>query len=58
LALDLDEHAKKYGRKTITKTLTLEIPAYLNTFADSQRIDFSKTLQSALTEMYQRQLAN
>ena len=56
LALDIDEYAKKHGRKTITKTLTLEIPAYLNTFADSQHINFSQALQESLTEKYRQQL--
>jgi len=55
LALDIDEYAKKYGSKTITKPLALEIPAYLNTFAESQRLDFSKVMQDSLNDLYQRQ---
>jgi len=58
LALDIDEYAKKYGCKTITKPLTLEIPTYLNTFAESQHINFSQVLKESLTEKYHQQLGN
>jgi predicted RNase H-like HicB family nuclease len=52
LALDLDEYAKKYGKNNVTKNLELEMPAYLNTFAESQRINYSQVLQESLAEKY------
>jgi len=56
LALDIDEYAKKYGNKTVTKTLTLdlEIPAYLNTFVETQNFDFSKAVQEVIAERYEQ----
>lgn len=55
LALDMDEYAEKYGNKAVRKNLT--IPAWLNTFAESNHVNFSQVLQDSLTEMYQRQNA-
>lgn len=46
LALDMDSYAEKYGDKAVRKNLT--IPAWLNTFAEKQNINFSKVLQDAL----------
>jgi predicted RNase H-like HicB family nuclease len=53
LALDMDAYAEKYGDKAIRKNLT--IPAWLNTFAESQHINFSQVLQDSLTKMYEQQ---
>ena len=50
LVLDMDTFAEKYGDKSVRKNLT--IPAWLNTFAQSQQINFSQVLQDSLTEMY------
>lgn len=50
LVLDMDAYAEKYGKKTIRKNLT--IPAWLNTFAEQQHINFSKVLQDALLSIY------
>jgi predicted RNase H-like HicB family nuclease len=50
LALDLDEHSKKYGSQPIDQTL--KIPAYLNTFAETQRLDLSKIVQDTLSDLY------
>lgn len=50
LPLDMDAYAEKYGDKAVRKNLT--IPAWLNTFAESQSINFSKVLQDSLTEIY------
>ena len=42
----MDSYAEKYGDKAVRKNLT--IPAWLNTFAEKQNINFSKVLQDAL----------
>jgi hypothetical protein len=57
LVLDLDGYSKKYGRNTVVKNLDIEIPAYLDTFAESQRLDLSKVMQDSLNDLYQRQHA-
>ena len=50
LVLDMDAYAEKYGEKAVRKNLT--IPAWLNTFAESNHINFSKVLQDSLTALY------
>lgn len=55
LVLDMDAYAEKYGNKAVRKNLT--IPAWLNTFAESNQINFSQVLQDALTAMYQQKQA-
>ena len=55
LTLDMDTYAEKYGQKAVRKNLT--IPAWLNTFAESQHLNFSQVLSDALTTMY-RQIQN
>jgi len=52
LVLDMDEYARKFGRKTIKKTMDLELPAYLATFAESRRLDISRIAQDAISELY------
>lgn len=52
LVLDMDSYAEKYGSKSVRKNLT--IPAWLNTFAETNNINFSQVLQDALTSMYQQ----
>jgi len=54
LALDIAEYAKKFGSEPIVINMTFEIPAYLNTFVESQRFDFSKLVQDSIAERYQR----
>lgn len=49
LLLDIDSYEEKYGEKAIRKNLT--IPAWLNTFAEKNNINFSKLLQDALLSM-------
>lgn len=44
--LDMDLYAEKYGEKTVRKNVT--IPAWLNTYAEKQKINFSQVLQEAL----------
>lgn len=51
LALDMDGYAEKYGEKAVRKNLT--IPAWLNTFAEKQHVNFSQVLTDALSTMYQ-----
>lgn len=52
LALDMDSYAEKYGEKAVRKNLT--IPAWLNTFAEANHINFSQVLQESLTAIYQQ----
>lgn len=52
LALDIDAYAEKYGEKAIRKNLT--IPAWLNTFAEKNHVNFSQVLQDSLTAIYQQ----
>ena len=52
LVLDMDAYAEKYGEKAVRKNLT--IPAWLNTFAEKNHINFSQVLQDALTALYQK----
>lgn len=53
LVLDMDAYSEKYGTKAVRKNLT--IPAWLNTFAEKNGINFSQVLQDSLTAMYQKQ---
>lgn len=46
ILLDMDAYADKYGEKAVRKNVT--IPAWLNTFAEKQKINFSQVLQEAL----------
>ena len=46
--LDMDAYAEKYDKKAVRKNCT--IPAWLNTAAEKQHINFSAALQSALME--------
>lgn len=50
-SLDIDAYAEKYGEKSVRKNLT--IPAWLNTFAEKNNINFSQVLQEALLKMSQ-----
>ena len=51
LLLDIDSYEEKYGEKAVRKNLT--IPAWLNTFAEKNNINFSKLLQETLFSMAQ-----
>lgn len=50
--LDIEAYAEKYGEKSVRKNLT--IPAWLNTFAEKNNINFSQILQDALLTMAQK----
>ena len=51
LVHDMDAYAEKYGDKAVRKNLT--IPAWLNTFAEKNHINFSQVLQDSLIAIYQ-----
>jgi predicted RNase H-like HicB family nuclease len=51
LVLEMEAYAEKYGNKAVRKNLT--IPAWLNTYAESNHINFSQVLQESLIEMFQ-----
>lgn len=51
LLLDIDAYEEKYGEKAVRKNLT--IPAWLNTFAEKNNINFSQLLQDALFSLAQ-----
>lgn len=55
LVLDMDAYAEKYGKKAVRKSLT--IPAWLNTFAENNHLNFSQVLQNALVELYREERA-
>lgn len=46
IVLDMDSYSEKYGKKAVRKNLT--IPAWLNTLAEKEQINFSTVLQNAL----------
>lgn len=46
ILLDMDSYAEKYGDKAIRKNCT--IPAWLNTAAEKNNVNFSAVLQKAL----------
>ena len=48
VSVNLDEHKKKYETKSVKKTLS--IPAWLNTIAEKENVNFSQLLQKALME--------
>lgn len=48
VTINLEDHKKKYETKSIKKTLS--IPAWLNTIAEKENVNFSQILQKALIE--------
>ena len=44
--LDMDAYAERYGEKSVRKNVT--IPAWLNSYAEKQKINFSQVLQEVL----------
>lgn len=48
VSVDLEEHKRKYEDKSVKKTLS--IPAWLNTIAEKENVNFSQILQKALME--------
>lgn len=51
--LDMDTFIETHTKKIVLKDLT--IPAWLNYFAEKNRIDLSRVLQDALTSIYETQ---
>lgn len=50
IALDMDAYAEKYGSKAVRKNVT--IPAWLNTWAEKNNVNFSKELTNTLTAKF------
>lgn len=50
-SLNITEYAEKYGEKAIRKNVT--IPAWLNTFAEKNNLNFSQILQDAILRLSQ-----
>lgn len=50
--LDIDKYAEQYGEKAVRKNVT--IPAWLNTFAEKRKINFSQVLQEAILAKTQK----
>lgn len=48
VTVNLFEHKKKYENKSVKKTLS--IPAWLNTVAEKENVNFSQILQKALID--------
>ena len=48
VSVDLEEHRRKYANKSVKKTLS--IPAWLNTLAEKENVNFSQVLQNALKD--------
>ena len=48
ISINMDEHRKKYEKKSVKKTLS--IPSWLNTMAENEGINFSQVLQEALKD--------
>lgn len=48
IGVDLDEYSLKHGNRAVKKTLT--IPAWLNTIAEENNVNFSQVLQGALKD--------
>lgn len=48
VTVNLEEHKRKYENKSVKKTLS--IPAWLNTIAEKENVNFSQLLQKALME--------
>ena len=49
VTIDLVEHKRKYENKSVKKTLS--IPAWLNTIAEREKVNFSQVLQKALIDI-------
>lgn len=49
VTVNMEEHSKKYANKSVKKTLS--IPAWLNTLAEKEHVNFSQVLQKALIDM-------
>jgi predicted RNase H-like HicB family nuclease len=50
ISLDMDAYAKKYGKKSVRKNVT--IPAWLDTFAEHNGSNYSQVLRDGLEDKY------
>lgn len=48
IAVDVSQFAEKWGKELVKKTVN--IPKWLNTYAEESKINFSKTLEEALMQ--------
>lgn len=53
MLLDIESYNEQYGENAVRKNLT--IPAWLNSYAEKNNINFSKVLQDALLSMAKSQ---
>jgi predicted RNase H-like HicB family nuclease len=53
--VDVEAYRRMLDSRTIRKNLT--IPSWLNAFAESKHVNFSKVLQDSLMELYQKENA-
>ena len=53
LMLDMNAYAAKAGEKFVKKSL--HIPRWLNSFAESRKIDYSELMRNVLTLLYEEQ---
>ena len=51
IVLDMEAYAEKYGKNAVRKNVT--IPAWLNTYAEQNNVNFSKVLREALEVQFQ-----
>jgi hypothetical protein len=55
LDVEVEAYRRMLDSRTIRKNLT--IPSWLNAFAESKHVNFSKVLQDSLMELYQKESA-
>ena len=53
LMMDMDAYTVKAGSNWVKKSLN--IPRWLNSFAESRKIDYSELMQDVLTSLYEEQ---
>ena len=53
LMMDMNAYAEKIGSNLVKKSLS--IPRWLNSFAESRKIDYSELMQKVLTSLYEEQ---
>lgn len=53
ILLDMDAYAEQYGHRAVRKNVT--IPAWLDTWASRQNLNYSHTLRDALESEYRQQ---
>ena len=54
LMLDINAYADKIGASVVKKSLS--VPRWLNSFAESHKIDYSELVQKVLTSLYEEQI--